>query len=237
MKQIDIINQKARQISKVINCTTVPTLSLDPTEGDPHYDGSFATIYQMVMEGRIKYMTHNDQIVGISIDSGTGSTEQDNIAAARFAQAYSFGKLFDYLETAFALKNAGVEVNDIVEQNGNVFIYLYRQGKILNDCCDTVVEISQDKLEEATMENIRQLLDQALGAQSGQQIPTTRTHNEHLPSEVEVSEDEVFRHGNLANYLRKTYGHYLAKGHRFNSQYIGSTKTFKATDIEWGRKI
>lgn len=237
MKQFDIINQKARQISKVINCTTVPTLSLDPTEDDAHYDGSFTTIYQMVRKGRIKYMTYNDQIVGISIDSGTGSTDEDNITAARFAQAYSFSKMINYLETAFALKNAGVVVNDIVEQNGNVLIYLYRQGKILNGCCDTVVEISQDKVEQATMENIRQLLDEALEAQSGQQIPITQTHNEDLPSEVEVSEDEVFRYGNLANYLRKTYGHYLAKGHRFNSQYIGSTKTFKATDIEWGRKI
>lgn len=230
---INKINQKAKQLSKVIS-TEVPTFDLSqPTAIE--YDGSFKSIYNMVMQDKIKLLLKNGSVVGISVNSGTGSVEEDNLASYKFAEAYDSYDAMQYVNAAFILKNAGVVVDDIDESKGEIHIYLYRQGKMLDINCDVLVDVSDNN--DVTLSNVRQKIDEAYAALHACEQCASDDEvefDEELPEEVEIDEDDVIEAGSIADYLRETYGHYLAKGNEFEWDY--NDDVYTVWNIKWGRK-
>lgn len=226
---INQIKTKAQQLRSIITGYKVPTLSLDQNDA-PKYDGTFRIILNLVMQDKLKLLIRYGQVVGISVDSGTGSIEQDNLAGENFARAYDALTAYTYVQTAMALKMAGAIVDDIVEDNG-VRIYLYQEGKVLNEYGNTIAELTEEEKRNVTMDTVREALDAKL--QPAESTPS-RTHND-LPKELDVDEDAVIEAGGIGNYLRGTYKHYLAKGHDFSWDYDNGV--YHVFDIEWGRKI
>ena len=229
----DEINSKARKLARVISNQTLPVLDLSEDHGAPKYEGSFKEIYKLVKEGKIKLLTEGSNVLGISVDSGMGSIELDNIAGRNFGKVYDMYKAEQYVRTALILQQSGVQVGDI----DNNKIYLYRDGKILNLDCEVIVELSDEQLQKATMENIRELLDKAYEEKYNQCAPAKQSNvnkqSESLPSQVSVPASEA---GNVKRYLRQHYGHYLAKGVELQVKY-NDDGSAEVSGIEWGRAI
>lgn len=229
----DEINSKARKLARVIGNQTLPVLDLSEDHGAPKYEGSFKEIYKLVKEGKIKLLTEGSNVLGISVDSGMGSIELDNIAGRNFSEVYDMYTAEQYVRAALILQQSGVQVGDI----DNNKIYLYRDGKILNLNCDVIVELSDAQLQKATMENIRELLDKAYEEKYNQCAPTKQNNvnrqSESLPSQVSVPASEA---GNVKRYLRQHYGHYLAKGVELQVKY-NDDGSAEVSGIEWGRAI
>lgn len=240
MYQETKIIEQAKKLSKVLNNITLEEIDLNNTEGIPTYDGSFKTIYNMVKENKIKLLTRNGVVVGISVDSGTGSLEKDNLAAENFSKVYSIYTVRVYMGTTMMLLKAGVEVNDIVEEKNSVKIYLYREGKILNEYGETIVELSDEDLEGVTMDNIREVLDEAYNAKyaSKQEHTAPRAYN---VDNVVISADEahnvdISSTSSIKRYLRNKYQRYL-QGGCVPQAVRNDDGSITISDIAWGRTM
>ena len=243
----EIINQKARELSRVINNVEIPSIDLSATYSFAEYDGSFRTIYNLVLMKRIKVLERGGVICGISVDSGEDSIEKDNIAGEKFSKAYSQMKAMRYIQTAMILITAGVIVDDIVEKP-NVRIYLYREGKVLDDSGNVVVALTNEELSKATMDNIREMLDNAMSIKSSTKTSTSKSKpKQDLPSEVVFTRDDVvkklYKYDDciptaVKKYLRETYNHYLAKDNKMKI-YVddndSNVMSVRVSDIRWGR--
>ena len=234
------VQEKARQIARIISDERLEELALDKVEGVPTYDGTFKTIYNMVKENQIKLLTRYGQVVGMSVNSGTGSVELDNVAAERFNHAYDAYTAYNYLQTAMALKKARAQVDDIVEESGKVKIYLYGEGKILDEQCNIVVALNDEQVREATMENVRQLLDDAYEAKYASKhehtaprecdsdnlvIPADEAHN------VDISSTSAIK-----RYLRNKYQRFL-QGGCVPQAVRNDDGSITVSDIAWGRTM
>lgn len=227
------INSKARKLARVISNQTLPVLDLSEDHGAPKYNGSFKEIYKLVQEGKIKLLTEGSNVLGISVDSGMASIELDNIAGRNFGKVYDMYTAEKYIKAALILQQSGVQVGDIDKDK----IYLYRDGKILNLNCDVIVELSDEQLQNATMENIRELLDKAYDEKYHQCAPARQSNvsrqSGSLPSQVTIPAGEA---GNVKRYLRQQYGHYLAKGVEPQVRH-NADGSVEVSGIEWGRTI
>ena len=240
MYQETKIIEQAKKISKVLNNITLRKIDLDDTEGVPTYDGSFKTIYNMVKENKIKLLTRNGGVVGISVDSGTGSLEKDNLAAVNFSKVYSIYTAETYVGTTMMLLKAGVEVNDIVEENSSVKIYLYREGKILNAYGEAVIELSDEDLEGITMDNIREALDEAYNAKYAPKHEhtapkTVESDNIVIPAD-EARNVDISSTSAIKRYLRNKYQRFL-QGGCVPQATENEDGSITVSDVAWGRTM
>lgn len=254
---INEINQKARQLSNVINPNVIDTFDINQ-EGAPTYDGTFKTIYDMVKAGQIKLLTQYGQVVGISVNPGTNDLAMDNLAARSFSRAYTESRAMRYVQVALTLATAGVEVSEIDESDG-IKIYLLTDGKVLNDNLTVISELTEEQKEIATVDNVKELLDsnmQSVIQESRHTCPTTtvsadrgrigrpviHTPVSELPSEVTLTAEELAgiprdvhsRQDYLKRHLKRTYDHFLAAGYDPSVQYH-TDGSVTISNIKWGR--
>ena len=260
MNANEILN-KARQLNKFANLT-VPTIDIAEKQNAIKYDGSFKTIYDLVMADKLKLFTDGDILLGLSIDSGAKSIEEDIWAGENFARAYTPHNAYKYSQAALALKAANIIVDAIKDDK---YLFLYAAGKVLDLDLDEVVTLSTIELAEATLDNIYEMLETALTAKITTNSQTSNNPSstvQTLPSEavletalsvktpassqtqdlpnrvvVEASEIPEVNLRKIKSYLKNKYNHFIAKNCELTYNYNSEAGTIIIENIEWGRKV
>lgn len=245
MNANEILN-KARQLNKFANLT-VPTIDIAEKQNAIKYDGSFKTIYDLVMADKLKLFTDGDILLGLSIDSGAKSIEEDIWASENFARAYTPHNAYKYSQAALALKAANIIVDAIKDDK---YLFLYAAGKVLDLDLDEVVTLSTIELAEATLDNIYEMLETALTAKITTSSQTSNNHSstaqtpassqtQDLPSRVVVEASEIPEANlrKIKSYLKNTYNHFIAKNCELTYNYDSEADTIIIENIEWGRKV
>lgn len=227
---INEIKEQANKFSRVTDPRQIETFDLNRQDA-PKYEGTFAEIYDMVLWGKIKLLTQGDQVVGISVNSGTNNVEMDNLAGRNFSKAYCCKDVMAMVKTAMALNVAGLGPDDIVEDKDGVKIYLYSKGKVINIYGDTLAELGEG--ENATYDNIREILD----AKMVKQIPISRVTDELPDTEViESGNVDASSLKSIRAYLKNKYHNCLEKGTRPDVDILPNGDV-KLTNIRWGRPM
>lgn len=245
MNANEILN-KARQLNKFANLT-LPTIDIAEKQNAIKYDGSFKTIYDLVMADKLKLFTDGDILLGLSIDSGAKSIEQDIWASENFARAYTPHTAYKYSQAALALKAANIIVDAIKDDK---YLFLYAAGKVLDLDLDEVVTLSTIELAEATLDNIYEMLETALTAKITTSSQTSNTpsstaqtpassQTQDLPSRVVVEASEIPEANlrKIKSYLKNKYNHFIAKNCELTYNYDSEAGTIVIENIEWGRKV
>ena len=229
MNANEILN-KARQLNKFANLT-LPTIDIKEKQNAIKYDGSFKTIYDLVMTDKLKLFTDGDILLGLSIDSGAKSIEEDIWASENFARAYTPHTAYKYSQSALALKAANIIVDAIKDDK---YLFLYTAGKVLDLNLDEVVTLSTIELAEATLDNIYEMLETALSAKI-----QASSQTQDLPSRVVVEASEIpeINLRKIKSYLKNKYNHFIAKNCELTYNYDSETDTIIIENIEWGRKV
>ena len=242
---------KARQLNRIVNNRSCFDKVCLDNIGENPYDGSFKTLYYLVDWNQIKLLTHNGVVCGISVDACKNTIEEDNIAAYQFQQAYSPYKVERYIQTIAALKAAGLRPDLFEEEDGNVFIYLYRQGKVLDADGDVIVELTNDEIENVTMENIYEVLRRKVEESFEEEVEEHDNDEEYydendsyLPNQIGIDAEEAEYYGltlesplcAFKRYLRLLYHHFTAKGSRFTVEE-GPDNAIILKNVEWGREL
>lgn len=229
MNANEILN-KARQLNKFANLT-LPIIDIAEKQNAIKYDGSFKTIYDLVMADKLKLFTDGDILLGLSINSGAKSIEEDIWASENFARAYTPHTAYKYSQAALALKAANIIVDAIKDDK---YLFLYAAGKVLDLDLDEVVTLSTIELAEATLDNIYEMLETALSEKIA-----TSSQTQDLPSRVVVEASEIPEANlrKIKSYLKNKYNHFIAKNCELTYNYDSEAGTIVIENIEWGRKV
>lgn len=178
------------------------------TEDVKEGSGTFKELLDDVYAGKIiPLITNNNIMYGISYDAGAASIIEDNIEQLRFEKRYAFHNIIRWVLKALEIKDNNKVVANVIENEDEI--------KVI---CEDGEEIEI----ESYVYNYEDPDDDS-----------------ELPSDLDIDIDKLedMSEKSVKQYLRDTYGRYLARGNKLEIEYDEAEKCVLVDNIKWGRKI